>query len=252
MNIVVPIKQIPDLQQIRIRDNKPLLDGVPKTLSAIDKNAIEAAVQLKEARGSDDEVVIVMFGDDDIEDTVKEAVAAGADRSVLITDDDAYGVDGSDVARVLAKAIGDIVDAQVIIFGEGSGDNYSGQVGSRVAQILGYPQVGFATEIAVEGDKATITRTLEDVQEVVEAPLPVIVNVAADLNEPRIPSVMQVLKAGKKPKEFLELDDLDVEIEGGVIETVKNEAPVLNRKQQKVKDVAELIEALKADNIIGR
>ena len=251
MNIVVPMKQIPDLQQIRIRDRKPLVDGVPVTYGDIDKNALEAAVQLKEA-GADDEVVVVSLADEEIEDTVKEAMAAGGDRSVLIEDDDAYAMDSADVAAVLAAAIKDIDDAQLIICGEGSGDNYSGQVGSRIAAILGYPQVGYAVDIAVDGDTATVTRSLEDELEVVEVALPAVVIVAADLNKPRTPSVMQVLKAGKKPKEFLELDDVEVETGNATTEILSNLAPEVNRKNIMVKSVAELVETLRNDAVIGR
>ncbi len=253
MNIVVPMKQIPDLQQIRIRDRKPLLEGVPTTYSAIDKNALEAAVELKEAADDDEmEVVVLSFGDEDVEDTVKEAMAAGGDRSVLITDDDAYSTESADVATILAAAIKDIDDAQLIIFGEGSGDNYSGQVGSRVAEILGYPQVGFVSEIQLSDGSVTVTRALEDSLEVLEMPLPAVISVIADLNTARTPSVMQVLKAGKKEKEVLELDDLDVEIGEGATEVRSNLAPVTNRKNIMVKSTEELLSTLESEHIIER
>lgn len=253
MNIVVPMKQIPDLQQVRIRNRKPLVEDAPKVFGDIDKNALEAAVALKEA-GAADEVVVVSYADEDVEDTVKEAMAAGADRSVLIEDDDAYDTPSTQVAAVLAEAIKGIDDAGLIIFGEGSGDNYSGQVGSRVAALLGYPQVGFAQAIEVNGDTATITRALEDTLETVEVALPAVVVVAGGLNTPRLPSVMQVLKAGKKPKDVMELDDLEVSVDNDAsdIEIVSNLAPEVNRKNQMVSSVDELVAALKADGIVGR
>lgn len=253
MNIVVPMKQIPDLQQVRIRNRKPLVEDAPKVFGDIDKNALEAAVALKEA-GAADEVVVVSYADEDVEDTVKEAMAAGADRSVLIEDDDAYDTPSTQVAAVLAEAIKGIDDAGLIIFGEGSGDNYSGQVGSRVAALLGYPQVGFAQTIEVNGDTATITRALEDTLETVEVALPAVVVVAGGLNTPRLPSVMQVLKAGKKPKDVMELDDLEVSVDNDAsdIEIVSNLAPEVNRKNQMVSSVDELVAALKADGIVGR
>lgn len=251
MNIVVPMKQIPDLQQIRIRNREPLVDGVPVTYGDIDKNALEAAVQLKEA-GAAEEVVVVSLADEDVEDTVKEAMAAGGDRSVLIEDDGAYSMDSADVAAVLAAAIGEQEGVGLVVCGEGSGDNYSGQVPGRIAAALGWPQVGYATAIEVDGDTARVTRSLEDADEVVEVALPAVVAVAADLNKPRIPSVMQVLKAGKKPKDILELDDVEVETGTATTEVISNLAPEVNRKNIKVKSVAELVEKLRADAVIGR
>lgn len=253
MNIVVPMKQIPDLQQVRIRNRKPLVEDAPKVFSEIDKNALEAAVQLKEA-GAADEVIALAFADEDVEDTVKEAAAAGADRAVLVEDDDAYNTPSSQVAQVLAAAIKGIDGADLIVFGEGSGDNYSGQVASRVAGILGLPQVGFAHKIEIDGDTAKVTRALEDEYETVSVKLPAVISVVAGLNTPRLPSVMQVLKAGKKPKDILELDDLDVEvdIDAADVETVSNLAPEVNRKNIIVKDVDELVAQLKAEGIVGR
>lgn len=253
MNIVVPMKQIPDLQQVRIRNRKPLVEDAPKVFSDIDKNALEAAVQLKEA-GVAEEVIALSYADEDVEDTIKEAMAAGADRAVLIENDDAYATPSAQVAAVLADAIKGIDDAGLIIFGEGSGDNYSGQVGSRVAALLDYPQVGYAQTIEVDGDTAKVTRALEDTLETVEVALPAVIVVAAGLNTPRLPSVMQVLKAGKKPKEVLELDDIEanVDIENPEVEVISNLAPEVNRKNQMVGSVDELVEALKADGVIGR
>lgn len=250
MNIIVPMKQIPDLQQIRIRNRQPLLEDVPKTFGKIDKNALETAVRLKEANGG--EVVVASVGTEELEDTIKEAMAAGGDRSLLVTDEDAYHFDSSDVANILAEVIKKVDDAGLIIFGEGSGDNYSGQVGSRVAEILGYPQVGYVSEIKVNGNSALVTRALEDCLEVVEIQLPAVVIVVADLNEPRTPSVSQVLKAGKKPKEIYELDDLDTKISSKPIKTFSNLAPEVNRKRMSVKNVGQLLETLKAEGVIGR
>lgn len=251
MNIVVPMKQVPDLQQIRIRNREPLVEGVPVTYGDIDKNALECAVQLKEA-GAADEVVVLSLADEDVEDTVKEAMAAGGDRSVLIEDDGAYSMDSADVAAALAAAIGGMEDVGLVVCGEGSGDNYSGQVPSRIAAALGWPQVGYATAVEVGGGAARVTRSLEDADEVVEVALPAVVAVAADLNKPRTPSVMQVLKAGKKPKEVVDLDEVGYEAAGATVEVVSNLAPEVDRKNIMVKSVPELVGKLREDAVIGR
>lgn len=250
MNIVVAMKQIPDLQQLRIRNRQPIMQDIPLTFGKIDKNALEAAVQLKEANGG--EVVVVSVGNEELEDTIKEAMAAGGDSSYLVADDEIENLESSDVAKILAQVIKKIDNVGLIIFGEGSGDNYSGQVGSRVAEILNLPQVGCVSEISVNGGKVQLIKSLEDRLEIIEVTMPAVIIVAADLNEPRIPSVTQVLKAGKKPKELIDLDDLDWQINGNAIETLSNLAPEMNRKRIKIKDVGELVELLKTEGFMGR
>jgi len=251
MNYVVAMKQVPDLQQVRIRNRQPVFDDVPLTLGNIDKNALEAAVVLKESQGGN--VIALSAGNENVEDTIKEALAAGADEAFLVLDDKLEGAESAVIAQVLAAAIKKIDDVGMIIFGEGSGDNYSGQVGSRVAEILGLPQVAYAVDIKVEGNKAIVTRSLEDCQEVLEVSLPAVITVLSDINEARIPSVTQILKAGKKPKEVLELSDMDVKLPAAsAVATVSNLAPVSERKRVVVKSVAELVQALTTEGVNGR
>ena len=250
MNIVVAMKQIPDLQQIRIRNRQPILDDVPLTLGNIDKNALEAGVNLRDEHGG--KVIVLSAGNEDIEDTVKEALAAGADEAFLVIDDSLDGAESSLIADVLAASIQQIEEPSLILFGEGSGDNYSGQVGSRVAEILNLSQVSFASNIEIKGNQAVVTRSLEDGEEIVQIDLPAVVAVLADINEPRIPSVTQILKAGKKPKEVLELDELKVEAGKAMVITASNLAPETERKKVVVKSVDELIQALTTEGYVGR
>lgn len=245
MKILAAMKQIPDLQQIRIRDRKPILEGVPLTFGKIDKNALEAAVQIKEAL--DGEVVIVSAGNEELEDTVKEALAADADSAVLLIDETVEKMDSAQTALVLAGLIKQVEEYDLIIFGEGSGDNYSGQMGSRVAELLGLPQAAYVISIAIDANTATVKRSLEDQEETLEINLPAVIMVAADLNEPRIPAVTKVLKAGKKPKEIFELDDLDIETGEAVIATHSNLAPESTRKCIEIKSVSELVAVLKSE-----
>lgn len=246
MNIVVAMKQIPDLKQIRFRNRQPVLDDVPLTFGNIDKNALEAGVQLKEAVGGN--VIVVAAGSEALEDTVKEALAAGADEAILIVSDLLENVESTVSAELIAQAISKLDDVGIIIFGEGSGDNYSGQVGSRVAGILGLPQAAYVKSLEISGTMATVMRSLEDCEEILEAQLPLLITVLADINEPRIPSVTQILKAGKKPKEVLELAPPAV----GKIETMSSLAPEMQRKQITLSNVDELIKALETEGFIGR
>jgi len=251
MNIVVAMKQVPDLQQVRIRNREPVFTDVPLVLGNIDKNALEAAVAIKESQ--DANVVALSAGNENVEDTIKEALAAGADEAFLVLDDKLDGAESGVISQVLAAAIKKIDDVGLILFGEGSGDNYSGQVGSRVAELLGLPQVAYASALEVKGDKAIVTRSLEDCEEVVEVSLPAVITVLSDINEARIPSVTQILKAGKKPKEVLELDEVGVKIpSSAAVVTVSNLAPETERKRIVVKSVAELIQSLSTEGVIGR
>ncbi len=251
MNIVVAMKQVPDLQQVRIRNREPVFTDVPLVLGNIDKNALEAAVAIKES--GDANVIALSAGNEDVEDTIKEALAAGADEAFLVLDDKLNGAESGVVAQVLAAAVKKIDDVGLILFGEGSGDNYSGQVGSRVAELLGLPQVAYASALELKGDKALVTRSLEDCTEIVEVTLPAVVTVLSDINEARIPSVTQILKAGKKPKEVLELDEVGVKIpSAAAVVTVSNLAPETERKRIVVKSVAELIQSLTTEGVIGR
>lgn len=246
MNIVVAMKQIPDLQQIRIRNRQPVLDDVALTFGNIDKNALEAGVQLKEAVGGN--LIVVSVGNEALEDTIKEALAAGADEAYLVADDELEDLESSNSASLIAQAIKKMDDVGIIIFGEGSGDNYSGQVSSRVAALLGLPQVGYAKSISINGNMAAVTRALEDCEEVLEAELPIVVSVLADINEPRIPSVSQILKAGRKPKDILELD-----VSGdGMLATISNLAPEMQRKQIEIETIEKLLKVLENEGLLRR
>lgn len=245
MNTVVAMKQIPDLRQIRIRNGHPVLEDVPLTFGNIDKNALEAGVRLKEALGG--KVIVVAVGSEALEDTIKEALAAGADEAHLVLDDRLENVDSACSAELIARVINGLENVDLILFGEGSGDNYSGQVGSRVAGLLNLPQASYISSIDVKDNKATVLRSLEDCEEVLEIELPLVLSVLADINEPRIPSVSQILKAGRKPKEIL---DMEVP-EGVMVKTLSNLAPQAQRKQTAVQSVGELIQALTAEGFMG-
>lgn len=250
MKIIVAMKQIPDLQQVRIRNRQPVFDGVPYSLGLIDKNALEAGLQLKEAGGND--LIVVSVGNEEVEETVKEALAAGADEAYLLLDDELENLESAQSAALLAEVIKKIDDVGLIIFGEGSGDNYSGQVGPRVAEILNLPEVGCASKVELNGNSVKVVRSLEDCDEVLEVQMPLVVTVLGDINEPRIPSVTQILKAGKKPKQVFDTADLDLKVPGKSVSTISNLAPENERKRLTVQNVDELIAKLQAEGFVGR
>lgn len=259
MNIIVCVKQTVDLQQVRIRreTREPIIESVPLTVGDIDKNAIEEALRLKESLGG--KVTLVSAGSEELEETIKEGLAMGADEAMLVVDKKLDGAESAVAAAVLARAIQKIGEYDVILLGEGSADNYSGQVGPRLAEILDLPQVTYARSVEENGNKLKMVRNMEDCFEVVEVELPAVVTVLSEINEARIPAVTQILKAGRKPKEVLTPADLGVDIAalGQKVQTLANIAPLQERKQIVFKEetdtaVARLVSALKADGSVGR
>lgn len=258
MNSIVCVKQTPDLQQVRIRKEtrEPILENVPLTIGNIDKNALEEAVRLKEKQ--EGKVTLVSVGGEELEETIKEGLAMGADDAVLVVDPQLDGAESAVVAEMLAKAIRKIGDYDMILLGEGSSDNYSGQIGPRLAELLDLPQVTFVRSLSVEGKLLRATRNMDDCLEVVEVELPAVVTVLSEINEARIPAVTQILKAGRKPKEVLSLGNLGVSAAslGKQVRTLSNKAPLQERKQIIFKEdadaaVAKLVLALKADGAVG-
>lgn len=245
MNIIVCVKQIVDLKQIRIKreTREPILEGLPLALSDLDKNALEAAIRLKEAlppspsgRGAGGEVkitVVSVSASPKLKETMKEALAMGADEAVLVSDPAVAGNDPAANAALLAAAIKKVGDFDLILMGEGSADNYSGQIGPRVAELLGLPQVTYATGLEVTGTTAKVTRNLDEEIEVVTTPLPAVVTVLSEINEPRIPALAQILRAGRKPVSEYKAADLGITAVGpaaALTQVQSNLAPAQERK----------------------
>lgn len=250
MDIVVAMKQIPDLQQVRVKDGAAVLKGVPLTFGDIDKRALEAAVELRDA--GEGTVHILSVGSADLEDTVDEALAAGGDDATLLADDDFAGLDSSQAAAYLAWAIGQMDQVDLVLLGEASGDGYSGQVASRVSALLGWPLVGYAEKLTAGEGSITAVCSYEDHTETVEVATPAVVSVASEIAEVRIPRVSAILKAGRKPKEVLEADDVDREAPAPTVATVDSQAPSNERRRIRVGDAGELVAALKSENLLVR
>ncbi|MGB5933369.1 MAG: electron transfer flavoprotein subunit beta/FixA family protein [Anaerolineae bacterium] len=249
MQIVVCLKQIPDLQQIRIkRDTRePVLEGVPLLLGDMDKNALEEAVRIVEQRGG--KVTALALGSPKLRDTIKEALAMGADEALLLIDPAFADSDTMTTAKILAKAI-EKREYDLILCGEGSTDNYSGQVPSRLAEILGLPQVTYVRQLEFTEGGLRATRDMEEALEIVEVSLPALVSVTSEINEPRLPSLIQILKAAKKPLQEWTSEDLafsahEVGKEASSLEVISNLAPEQERKNITLEgEVDEVVEQL--------
>jgi electron transfer flavoprotein beta subunit len=261
MNIIVCMKQIPDLQQIRIKERKPILEGAPLIFGDMDKNALEEAVRIKEKVG-EGKITALALGPAKLKDGIKEALAIGADEAVLLMDPAFAGSDSVATANALAKAIQKIGECDLILCGEGSTDNYSGQVGPRLAEMLDLPQITYVRELEVADGKVKAVRNMEESFEVVEADLPALVTVADEINEPRLASLRQILQAARKPVQEWTPADLglaedEVGEKGTVIEVLSNLAPEEERKQvvfsgELDEMIDDLVGALTKEGVLGR
>ena len=261
MNIIVCMKQVIDLEQIRIKPDsrQPVLDGLPVLFGDFDKCALEESVRIKEKQGG--KVTAVAAGSAKLKDTIKEALAIGADEAVILTDPAFQGSDTMGSARLLAKAVEKIGEYDLILLGDGSDDNYSGQVPPRLAELLDLPQVASVREMEVLDNRVRAVRDLEDALEVVEVDLPAVVSVTSELNTPRLPPLSAILKAGRKPVHTWGPDNLgltgdSVGTAASTVEVLSNLAPVQDRKEIVFEDaedgVVELVNALQREGVLER
>jgi electron transfer flavoprotein beta subunit len=261
MHIAVCMKQVVDLEHIRIRPDtrEPVLDGLPVKFGDFDKNALEAAVRIKEADQAS-KVTVVAGGSAKLRDTVKEALAMGADEAVLLIDPAFDGADAGGSARLLATAIEKLGDVDLVLLGEGSADEYSGEVPARLAELLGLPQVTYVRELEIlEGGRLRATQDFEDELEVIEVGLPAVVGVTSELNEPRLPPLTAILRAAKKPVQHWTAQDLGVTADvvgagAAKVATLSNRAPEQARKGLVYEDpeegVIEVVKALHREGVL--
>ena len=235
MHVIACMKQVVDLQQIRIkRDTRePVLEGLPVLYGDMDKNALEEAVRIKEKHGA--KVTVLSVGSAKLKDTVLEALAMGADEACTVVDPACEGSDTAASARTLVRAIEKIAPYHLILVGEGSADNYSGQIGSRIAEILNIPQMTYVRELSIEGNTITAVRDVEAALEVVKAEMPSVVSVTSEINKPRRAPLAQILRASRKPLKSWTLKDLGIDpgavgSASSAIQVVSNLAPQQERK----------------------
>ncbi|MGB3906645.1 MAG: electron transfer flavoprotein subunit beta/FixA family protein [Anaerolineae bacterium] len=261
MDIVVCMKQMPDLQQIRIKERKPILENVPLVWGDLDKNAIEEAALIKEKVG-EAKITVVAKGSEKLEQGILEPLAMGADEAVLLTDPAFEGSDSMGTAKVLAKAIEKLGAYDLVILGEGSTDNYSGLVGSTLAELLNLPEITYVRELNVENGKVSAVRNMEESFEVVEANLPVVITVAQEINEPRLPKFMAIRKAGAKPRHEWGPADIglsadEVGVNAVSVDMLSNLAPEQDRKNIILEgdldeQIDALVDALIKEGVLGR
>jgi electron transfer flavoprotein beta subunit len=206
MNIIVCAKQVIDVSEMKVDSStkKPILQGVPQKISDIDKNAMEEAIKIKEKHGG--KITVVTIGPTDAKERIKELLAMGADEGVLVAPPEKF--DYFVVSNLLASAIKNIGEYDIILCGEASIDMFSGQAGPRLAGLLGIPQITYAQNLDVDKDKVTADRNMGDTAVTTESTFPVLITVTKEINEPRLPSLMQILGAANKPINEMTADSL--------------------------------------------
>ncbi|MDW8045098.1 MAG: electron transfer flavoprotein subunit beta/FixA family protein [Nitrososphaerota archaeon] len=260
MKMVVCAKYALDVAELKISSGRPVLEGARRKVSDIDKNAVEAAVSIKEKYGGT--VKVVCFGPPTAKDGLRELLAMGADEAYLVEDSSEGRFDTAVTVEVLASSIRKMDGFDMILCGEATIDGYTGQVGPRLAERLKMPQLTYVRNIMkIEGNYVIVERDLEDVYQTVRAPMPVLLTVTREINTPRIPSVMAILKASKKPLTVWKLEDVGLSkdrLEQTLpLRTLELKGFTVERKRIIIKDkpvdeaVQELISYLLKEKVLG-
>jgi electron transfer flavoprotein beta subunit len=259
--ILVCLKQAVDVSQLKVdpATRQLITAGAPKKISDFDKNALEEAIKIKEKTGGV-EVCTLTVTSEDAKAILREGLAMGADKAYLVNDPGFQGVDTWGTAHVLAEMVKKIGEFDLILCGDSSLDSFCGLVGPRMAEHLNLPQVTSVRKIEVEGEYVIAERSLEDAVETVKVKMPALISVTREINQPRIPSLMMIMKASKKEIVAWSLRDLNVPSDklAARIEVLEALAPKMERKKimikgETVQEIAEkLAKALIQEGVVGR
>ena len=243
MKILVAIKRVVDYNvKVRVKSDNSGVDiaNVKMSMNPFDEIAVEEAVRLKEA-GIATEVVVVTAGVTQCQETLRTALAIGADRGILVETD--TELQPLAVAKIL-KALSEKESAQIIILGKQAIDDDSNQTGQMLASLLDVPQATFASKLVVADGKATVTREVDGGLETIALTLPAVITTDLRLNEPRYVTLPNIMKAKKKPLDIVKPEDLGIDI-APRLKTIKVEEPPKRSSGVMVADVAALVEKLK-------
>jgi len=243
MKILVAVKRVVDYNvKVRVKSDNSGIDtaNVKMSMNPFDEIAVEEAVRLKEA-GVATEVVAVSCGVAQSQETLRTAMAIGADRGILVETDSE--LQPLAVAKIL-KALVDKEQPQLIVLGKQAIDDDSNQTGQMLAALLGLPQATFASKVQIADGKATVTREVDGGLETLALTLPAVVTTDLRLNEPRYVTLPNIMKAKKKPLETIKPDELGVDV-APRLKTVKVEEPPKRSAGVMVADVKALVEKLK-------
>src|SRR5580658_969113 len=243
MKVLVPVKRVVDYNvKIRVKSDGTGVElaNVKMSMNPFDEIAIEEAIRLKEA-GKATEIVAVSIGPQQASETIRTALAMGADRGILVK------VDQIVEPLAVAKILKGIVEAEkpgLVILGKQAIDDDCNQTGQMLAALLGWPQGTFASKVVLDGDALTVTREVDGGLQTVKLKMPAIVPTDLRLNEPRYASLPNLMKARKKPIDEKTAADYGVDTKPR-LEVIKTAEPPVRKAGVKVKTVAELIDKLK-------
>ena len=249
MKILVPVKRVIDYNvKVRVKGDGSGVDlaSVKMSMNPFDEIAVEEAIRLKE-KGVATEVIAVSIGVKQAQETLRTALAMGADRAILVVaaEDAATDIEPLAVAKIL-KAVVDAEGAGLVLAGKQAIDNDMNATGQMLAALLGWPQATFASEVAVDGESVTVTREVDGGLQTIAVKLPAIVTVDLRLNEPRYASLPNIMKAKKKPLEEKTPADYGVDVTPRLT-VVRTVEPATRKAGVKVGSVDELIDRLRTE-----
>ena len=243
MKLLVTVKRVIDYNvQIRVKADGSGVekDNVKMSMNPPDENAVEEALRIKEA-GKADEIIILTIGNDKAQETIRTALAMGADRGIHIKT-------GNDLEPLaISKIISKVAEEEkpsIILMGKQAIDDDCNQTGQMTSALLNWPQATFASKIEIEGQNAIVTREIDEGLERIKVSIPFVASCDLRLNEPRYASLPNIMKAKKKPIDTKDASTLGINIESR-IEQIKVEEPPVRQKGIMVSDVAELVQKLK-------
>ncbi|MDP7150840.1 MAG: electron transfer flavoprotein subunit beta/FixA family protein [Paracoccaceae bacterium] len=247
MKVLVPVKRVIDYNvKVRVKADGSGVDlaNVKMSMNPFDEIAVEEAIRLKEA-GKADEVVAVSIGVKQSQETLRTALAMGADRAILVVaaDDVHTDIEPLAVAKILAKIVED-EQPGLVLAGKQAIDNDMNATGQMLSALLGWSQGTFASELDIDGDNAVVTREVDGGLQTIKVAMPTIVTVDLRLNEPRYASLPNIMKAKKKPLDEKTAEDYGVDVSPR-LEIVKTEEPAARAAGIIVGSVDELVEKLK-------
>ncbi|MCH8172102.1 MAG: electron transfer flavoprotein subunit beta/FixA family protein [Proteobacteria bacterium] len=248
MKVLVPVKRVVDFNvKVRVKaDNSGVeLQNVKMSMNPFDEIAVEEAVRLKEA-GKISEIVAVSIGPQQAQETIRTALAMGADRGILVKTDQL--VEPLAVAKLLQKIVGD-ENLDLVIMGKQAIDDDCNQTGQMLAALLGWPQGTFASEVRLENGAVQVTREIDGGLETIKITIPAVITTDLRLNEPRYASLPNIMKAKQKPIDEKTPEDLGVDITPR-LKSLKVEEPIKREAGVKVESVEELVGKLKQEGVI--
>jgi electron transfer flavoprotein beta subunit len=245
MKILVPVKRVVDFNvKVRVKADESGIElaNVKMSMNPFDEIAVEEALKIKEA-GKATEVVVVSVGPTACQETLRTALAMGADRAILVETD--AEIQPLAVAKVL-KALAGKESPGLFLLGKQAIDDDANQTGQMLAALLDWPQATFASKVAIDGAKAQVTREIDGGLETIEIGMPAVITVDLRLNTPRYATLPNIMKAKKKPLENVKPADLGVDV-APRLKTLKVSEPPKRKGGVMVKDVAELVAKLKSE-----